>query len=152
MSRDAGYVCRAMVRARGLMNARTVALLAILVASLALVGCNGGTVDAHALDKDREAIESLACEGRLLARDVAEGDTTSRFARTHARDLTERAANFEDALSSRRTVAGIEPQVRALARKSGRVASLLEEIEQNAGDTALIRRVQRRLSLAGDCP
>jgi hypothetical protein len=134
------------------MNVRAVASLAILVASLGLVGCNGGTVDAHALNRDREAIESLACEGRLLARDVAQGDTTSRFAQTHAADLSERAANLEDALSSRRTVAGIEPQVRALARKSGRVASLLEQIEKKPGDTALIRRVELRLNLAGDCP
>ena len=40
------------------------ALLAVMVA-----GCNGGTVDKHALKRDAEKVVSLAGEGELLAND-----------------------------------------------------------------------------------
>jgi hypothetical protein len=126
--------------------------LLLVAATLALAGCNGGTVDRHALTNDGKAIDSLACEGRLLAHDVAEGESTFRFARVHAGDLRRRASNFEDALSERSTVAGIERDVRALARKAGRIASLLEQLHRQPDDRADARRVEPLLAKAGDCP
>jgi methyl-accepting chemotaxis protein len=125
--------------------------LLLIAASLALAGCNGGTVDRHALTKDGEAIDSLACEGRLLAREVADGDGTSRFTRVHADELRQRASNFEDALSERPTVAGIERDVRALARKAGRIASLLGHLHRQPEDRATARRLEPLLAEAGDC-
>jgi hypothetical protein len=53
----------------------------LVAAALALAGCNGGTVDRHALMKDASTLDSIACEGALLAHDVARGRTTSYFAR-----------------------------------------------------------------------
>jgi hypothetical protein len=126
--------------------------LLFVFVSVVVAGCNGGTVDRHALTKDGEAIDSLACEGRLLARDVAKGEGTSRFTRVHADDLRQRASNFEDALSERPTVEGIEREVRALARKAGRVASLLEELHQRPDDRARARRLEPLLTKVGDCP
>jgi hypothetical protein len=123
-----------------------------LLACLALVGCNGGTVDRHALEKDTEAINSLACEGALLAGEVAGGDSTRFFARGHAANLTRRASNFEDALSRRPPVPGIERQVRALARKAGLVADLLEGLHRRPTDRDEATRLQRELAKAGDCP
>jgi type IV pilus biogenesis protein CpaD/CtpE len=126
--------------------------LLLVAASLALAGCNGGTVDRHALTKDTEAIDSLACEGRLLAHEVVVGDDTSRFTRVHADELRQRASNFEDALSERPTVAGIEHEVRALARKSGRIAALLGQLHAGPDDGASARRLEQLLANAGDCP
>jgi hypothetical protein len=126
--------------------------LLVVAAALALAGCNGGTVDRHALTKDGEAIDSLACEGRLLAHEVAEGRGTSNFGRVHSGELRQRASNFEDALSERPTVAGIEREVRALARKAGRIASLLEELHAHPDGRGNARRLEPLLAKAGDCP
>jgi hypothetical protein len=126
--------------------------LVLVVAALALAGCNGGTVDRHALTKDREALDSLACEGRLLAHDVAQGESMSRFARIHASELQQRAANFEDALAERSTAAGIEREVRLLARKAGRIASLLERLQRLPDDRANAGEIAPRLAKAGNCP
>jgi hypothetical protein len=117
-----------------------------------VAGCNGGTVDHHALAKDRDAVDSLACEGRLLGQDVADGDTTARFARVHAGELAQRASNFEDALSERATVSGIEHEVRALSRKAGRVSQLLDRLHRNSDDPALAMQIVEQLAEAGDCP
>ena len=69
---------------------------------LALSGCNGGTVDRHALTNDASTLDSIACEGALLAHDVARGRTTTYFAREQAEELRIQSSNFADALSRRR--------------------------------------------------
>jgi hypothetical protein len=124
----------------------------VVAACLALTGCNGGTVDRHALTKDGEAIDSLACEGRLVAHDIAVGRSTSRFAEVHSADVRQRASNFADALSERPSVVGIERDVRALARKAARLASLLEQLHRQPDDRASARRIELRLAKAGGCP
>ena len=60
-----------MARPTGLTvrGSRAVAIVAVS----ALAGCNGGTVDRHALTKDASTLDSIACEGALLAHDVARG-------------------------------------------------------------------------------
>ena len=72
---------------------RSLAALLVFAVSVGLAGCGGGsqTLDAEALKKQAEAIESLAAEGALLAADVSEGDTTSLFARVHAEALGKNA-------------------------------------------------------------
>jgi hypothetical protein len=124
----------------------------LLVVCLALAGCNGGTVDRHALSKDGEAVDSLACEGRLLARDVADGDSTKGFARVHSGELAERASHFEDALAERPTVTTIEPDVRALARKAGHVAQLLDRLHAAPADRNGAKQLEAALAKAGGCP
>jgi hypothetical protein len=124
-------------------------LLLSVVAVLA--GCNGGTVDRHALSKDGDAVDSLACEGRLLARDVAAGDSTTRFTRVHAGELERRASNFEDALSERPTLPEIEREVRTLARKAGDVAELLGRLHRSPDERSVASELEPLLRNAGDC-
>ena len=57
-----------------------IARVIVVVAALALAGCNGGTVDKQALTNDSSTLDSIACEGALLAHDVARGRTTKFFA------------------------------------------------------------------------
>lgn len=126
------------------------AVICSLLAGL-LAACNGGTVDRHALQKDSEAVDSLACEGALLAHEIANDASISTFSRVHAGELAQRASNFEDALSERPTSPGIEAPARALARKAGRVADLLTEIENHPSDAGRAQRLQGRLERAGGC-
>ena len=126
---------------------------ASLLAALALVaaGCNGGTVDRHALTKDTEHIDSLACEGRLLANDISKGASTTYFAREHAAVLAEDASHFADALARRPTSAGLEPRVRAQARRARIVSVHLLELHRHPADRAVAQRVQAELAKDGGC-
>jgi hypothetical protein len=131
---------------------RAIRCVAPLVVCAMLAGCNGGTVDRHALAKDGDAVDSLACEGALLARDVASGKSARSFARVHAGALAQRASDFEDSLSERPTLEEIEPQVRALGRRAGRVATLLGQLHERPNDPTTARFLVRELSHEGDCP
>jgi len=125
------------------------ATLLLLLIALLVPACNGGTVDQHALDNDSDAIDSLACEGALLAHQVVDGATTAPFTRVHAGELATRASNFEDALSQRPTTPGIESAVRKEARKAGRVSDLLHQLEAN--DAASAADLKGRLEQEGGC-
>lgn len=127
---------------------RRAALLAVLVASLA--ACNGGTVDRHALKQDSEAIDSLACEGALLADDAGKGATTHNFVEVHAGELAQSASNFADALSERPTLTAIERDVRAEARKAGVIAGLLDQLKEDQ-DRPVAESLRDRLEKQGGC-
>jgi hypothetical protein len=62
-------------------------LLLVSVIAVISAGCNGGTVDRHALTNDSATLDSIACEGALLAGDVARGRSTAYFAREQAEEL-----------------------------------------------------------------
>jgi hypothetical protein len=125
------------------------ARLALICVAIFLPACNGGTVDLHALENDSSSIDSLACEGALLANQVVHGATTEPFTRVHAGELSTRASNFEDALSSRPTTPGIEQAVRKEAERAGRIAQLLHELE--ADDAASAGALKGELEQEGDC-
>lgn len=78
--------------------AKLIARVALASLVFALAGCNGGTVDRHALKRDAEKVGSLATEGALLANDVSRGASTKSFARVHAQELSGAAADLEDSL------------------------------------------------------
>jgi hypothetical protein len=116
----------------------------------ALAACNGGTVDRHALKQDSEAIDSLACEGALLANDAGKGATTHNFVEAHAGELAQRASNFADALSERPTPPAIERGVRAEARKAGVIAGLLDRLKEDP-DRLVAESLRDRLEKEGGC-
>jgi hypothetical protein len=114
-------------------------------------GCNGGTVDQHALDNDSEAIDSLACEGALLAHEVTHAASLTPFSRVHAGELSTRASNFQDALSTRRTTPGIEQAVREEAKKAGEVARLFDRLAADPSNPELAARLEPRFEQQGGC-
>jgi hypothetical protein len=107
---------------------------AVTLLVLALTGCNGGTVDDHALKRDAEKVASLATEGELLANDVSKGASTKYFARVHAKELSQAASNMSDALAERSTSPGIQRDVRKLSRIAGRVSRHLEQLHLHPTD------------------
>jgi uncharacterized protein YidB (DUF937 family) len=135
-------------KARADARVRRAALLAALVAALA--ACNGGTVDRHALKQDSDAIDSLACEGALLANDAGKGATTHNFVEVHAGELAQTASNFADALSERPTLPAIERDVRAEARKAGGIAGLLDQLKEDP-DRSVAESLRDRLEKQGGC-
>ena len=119
-------------------------VLALLV--LALAGCNGGTVDRHALKRDAENVASLASEGGLLADDVARGRSTKYFVRVQAKELSSKASNLEDALAERPTSPGITPDVRKLSKLAGKVSRELERLHLHPTDRDVAASLKQPLS------
>jgi hypothetical protein len=127
---------------------RRAGVVALLV--LGLTGCNGGTVDSHALKRDAEKVASLATEGELLANDMSKGASTKYFARVHAKELSEAASNLSDALAERPTSPGIERDVRKLSRISARVSRHLEQLHLHPTDREVAASLKDPLSKDAD--
>ena len=123
-----------------------------LVVVLALTACNGGTVDRHALTNDKKTLDSIACEGALVADGVARDRTTAFYAREQAEELRIQASNLADALASRKTVPAIERQVRQTARHAASLAAVLQRLHDHPADRSVGADVERTLKQAGDCP
>jgi hypothetical protein len=119
-------------------------VLALVV--LALAGCNGGTVDQHALKRDAENVASLASEGGLLANDVSRGASTKYFVRVHAQELSRAASNLEDALAKRPTAPGITSDVRTLSKLAGKVSGELEQLHLHPSDRSVADSLKQPLS------
>ena len=126
--------------------------VAAVAAVVVLAGCNGGTVDRHALTNDASTLDSIACEGALLAHDVTRGRTTTFFAREQAEELNIQSSNFADALARRKTAPGIEQKVRAKAKDAARLATTLQQLHDHPADKAVGAEVERALAKAGSCP
>ena len=119
---------------------------AVALLVLALTGCNGGTVDRHALKRDAEKVGSLATEGRLLAEDVAKGASTRPFAEVHAQELSRAASDLADALAARPASAGIDSDVRRLSRLAGKVSRQLEQLHLHPTSRTVARSLEQPLS------
>jgi hypothetical protein len=123
---------------------RSVVALGLLV--LLLSGCNGGTVDKHALQRDAEKVGSLATEGGLLANDVSRGASTKYFVRVHAKELSDSASDFEDSLAKRPTSPGITSDVRKLSKLAGKVSRELEQLHLHPTDSRVAESLKQPLS------
>jgi hypothetical protein len=122
-----------------------------VVGVLVLAGCNGGTVDRHALTNDSDTLDSIACEGAMVADGIARGRTTVFFSREQAEELQIQASNLADALGKRPTVAGIEAKVRAKAKEAAKLAELLQRLHDHPSDRATGAAVEQKLKQAGGC-
>jgi hypothetical protein len=127
-------------------------LLAIAASAVLLVGCNGGTVDRHALTNDAATLDSIACEGALLAHNAARGKTIANFTREQAEELAIQSSNLADALAKRPVLAAIEPKVRAKAKHAARVSDILNRLQSSPSDRDAAATVERQLTKLGGCP
>jgi hypothetical protein len=123
----------------------------VLFAVLVLAGCNGGTVDRHALTNDAATIDSINCEAWLLSRAVARDRVTTNYAREQAEELAIQAANFADALAHRPTAAGLQPRVRAKADDASTLASRLWRLHDHPTDREGAGRLAGTFKRAGSC-
>jgi hypothetical protein len=127
-----------------------VKLVVLLFLAVVVAGCNGGTVDRHALTNDAATIDSIDCEAWLLSQAMTEGRLTSVYAREQAEVLRLQAANFADALGKRATAAGLEKRVRAKSREAAVLAGRLQRLRDApaSGETEQLSRAFKR---AGSC-
>ena len=122
---------------------RSLAALGLLL--LVLSGCNGGTVDKHALKRDAEKVASLATEGELLANDVSKGRSTKYFVRVHAKELSGAASGFQVSLAKRPTSPGITAEVRKLSKLAGKVSRELDQLHLHPTDRNVAESLKKPL-------
>jgi hypothetical protein len=127
-------------------------VLAIAASAALLSGCNGGTVDRHALTNDAATLDSIACEGALLAHDVAQGKTTANYTREQAEELKIQSSNLADALAKRHALPSIEKRVRAKAKEASGLAATLGRLQDHPSDREVAMMVERQLTKLGGCP
>jgi hypothetical protein len=125
---------------------------ALLATALVLAGCNGGTVDRHALTNDAATIDSITCEATLLADGIARNRVTTFFAREQAEELHLQLRNFANALSKRKTAPGLERHVRAKAKDAAQLAVTLNELHDHPTDRAGAAQIRQKLKQKGKCP
>ena len=127
-------------------------IFAIAACTALLVGCNGGTVDRHALTNDASTVDSIACEAALLAHDVARGKTISNYTREQAEELEVQSSNLADALAERPALSSIEQRVRAEARNAAKLATTLRRLRDHPADRDVATSVEQKLAKLGSCP
>jgi hypothetical protein len=123
----------------------------VLFVALALAGCNGGTVDRHALTNDAATIGSINCEAWLLSGAVARNRVTTYYAREQAEELAVQAGNFANALAHRPTAAGLEQRVRAKAKNASTLAARLWRLHDHPTDRNGARALAMAFKQAGSC-
>jgi hypothetical protein len=127
-------------------------IFAIAACAALLAGCNGGTVDRHALTNDAATVDSIACEGALLAHDVAQGKTTRNYTREQAEELAIQSSNLANALAKRPALPSIERRVRAKARDAAKLATTLRRLQEHPSDRDVAASVEQQLAKLGSCP
>jgi hypothetical protein len=121
-------------------------LLLISVVLLVAAGCGGGgSVSQKDVQKQFEAIQSLAAEGALVADGAADGRTTDVFVRVHTGYLDKAARKVEGQLSSARASGAAERDRVRAARLASSVADELARLGDDPGDRAGARRIEQQL-------
>jgi hypothetical protein len=105
--------------------------------ALALVVVTTGCGVPSSTPEQAEDLSSLAAEGALLAAGVADGESLSPFAETHARALDKRVEALRSAIS--------DPM---LHRVASDVVGELGRLAASPGDSAVGADVRRRLDEA----
>jgi len=118
----------------------------IALGLLLLAGCGGGSSASQKdIQKQFEAIQSLAAEGALVADAASDGRTTDVFVRVHTGYLGEAARKVEAQLSSARASGAVERDRVRAARLASSVADQLARLGDDPGDHEAVHRIQRRL-------
>jgi len=119
-------------------------LLVFLV--LLLAGCGGGgSVSQKDVQKQFEAIQSLAAEGALVADGAADGRSTDVFVRVHSGYLNCAADKVATNLSSARASGAADRERERAASLATHVADRLGTLSDEPGDTAGARRIAAEL-------
>jgi hypothetical protein len=122
--------------------------LPLLLVVLLLAGCGGGgSVSQKDVQKQFEAIQSLAAEGALVADGAADDRTTDVFVRVHTGYLDRAAEKVATKLSSARASGVVDRDRARAARLATEVADRLAALVDHPGDRAAARRIAARLRL-----
>jgi hypothetical protein len=122
------------------------ATICLAIAVLAQAGCGGGgALSEQGLQKQAEAVQSLAAEGALVAQGAQEDRTTDTFVRVHTEYLAKAAAKVESALDSAHATGRLDARRARAERLALLVSNDLDRLHRHPGDRALAARVKSAL-------
>jgi hypothetical protein len=121
------------------------AVLCLVGVAVIASGC-GGPMQREELGRGIETLRSVAADGSLLARGVAEDRTRSPFVRTHARDLAEDAGHEAEKLHDAKATRQLVDKKRKAVALAQRISNALESLQLAPGDEAGGRTAERQLS------
>jgi hypothetical protein len=120
--------------------------LLISAVLLAAAGCGGGgSASQKDVQKQFEAIQSLAAEGALVADGAADGRTTDVFVRVHTSYLDDAAQKVATELSSAQAEGAVDRDRERAAHMASQVADELAQLRDDPGDKAGARRIEKQL-------
>jgi len=120
--------------------------LLISAVLLAAAGCGGGgSFSQKDVQKQFEAIQSLAAEGALVAHGAADGRTTDVFVRVHTSYLDDAARKVATELSSAQAEGAVDRDRERAAHLAAQVADELAQLSDDPGDKAGARRIENQL-------
>ena len=118
----------------------------IALGLLLFAGCGGGgSASQKDIQKQFEAIQSLAAEGALVADGAADGRTTDVFVRVHTGYLDQAARKIQAQLSSARASGAAERDRLRAARLASSVADQLSMLGHDPSNHEAAHGIQRRL-------
>ena len=126
------------------MRAGAIAV-ALAATTLAVAGCGGGPLDAAALQKEAEAIASIATEGALLASRASDGSAPDAFVRVHADELAKTAGEEAKKLRESKSTGPVRDDARKAEALARRVSELLARLASSPDDGARARSLAERL-------
>jgi hypothetical protein len=126
------------------LSKRAVSLILACVALVALAGCD--PLDHQELGREIEKTESLAAEGSLLARLVAEDRTKATFVRVQAGELAGAADESAEKLNDAEVEPDLEGEVAAAIALDGKVSGALGDLEVSPGDESQGAQLESELS------
>ena len=122
----------------------------LVVVVLLLGGCGGsGSLGSQGLARDVDSIRSLAAEGELVARQVADGETTAPFVRTHVRELHAEARSLRRALKTAQVSPELSRRLRRAKLVAARVERALDRLLAHSEDREVGLLVAGELRRAG---
>src|SRR4051812_14310515 len=116
---------------------------AIMVTLLA--GC-GGPIQREELGRGIDTLRSIAANGSLLARGVADNRTRSTFVRVHARELSENADHEAEKLHDAEADGDLTAKKEKAVVLAQRISNSLGQLLLAPGDEARGRTAERQLN------
>jgi hypothetical protein len=123
--------------------------LVLLVLPTAACG-GGGTLSTRAFQKQAESLQSLAAEGGLVARGMADGRATGTFVSVQSEYLGNAARKIETDLGSAQASGSLEQKRKSALRLASRITDELGELHRAPDDRALAERLALDLRDAAD--
>jgi hypothetical protein len=114
------------------------------VAGVFVSGC-GGPIQREELGRGIESLRSVAAEGSIVARGVADNRTRSTFVRVQARSLSEDADHEAEKLTDAEASAELADKKQKAVALAKRISSALGDLRTDPGNEETGRTVERQL-------
>ncbi|HEX6713031.1 MAG TPA: hypothetical protein VF066_06585 [Thermoleophilaceae bacterium] len=122
---------------------RAVIPLAIAVASLS--GC-GGPIQREELGRGIDTLRSIAAEGSVVARGVADNRTRSTFVRVQSRALSDDADHEAEKLTDAQASPELADKKQKAVALAKRISSALGDLRTDPGNEQNGRTVEKQLN------